>query len=316
MDHSVAGATGAFSSVFMLLLISLAMINQLHVFAYDTRELFEVREALSNTFHWSCLLLSHTFLEIYWSTICEFLCFVCYYFPAQYSGTAENCGYFFFIYVLIFPIYFCSYGLWILYMSPDVPSASMINSNLFASMLLFCGILNPKKYSPGFWSFMYVASPFTYFVQAFVAPLVHNRELVCTFDEYSIMDPPAGETCGSYLAAYIDNEGGYVANPEEDAQCKYCPYRLQSEVVLQYDIKWSYRWRNFGIAWIYILFNFGAMLVGYYVVRVKVWDLKSVMDIKNWWSPRKERHEKESNLFKPRPGDEKIGNATAAPKKE
>ncbi|GMF53661.1 unnamed protein product [[Candida] boidinii] len=163
---------------------------------------------------------------------------------------------------------------------------------------------------------MYVASPFTYFVQAFVAPLVHNRELVCTFDEYSIMDPPAGETCGSYLAAYIDNEGGYVANPEEDAQCKYCPYRLQSEVVLQYDIKWSYRWRNFGIAWIYILFNFGAMLVGYYVVRVKVWDLKSVMDIKNWWSPRKERHEKESNLFKPRPGDEKIGNATAAPKKE
>ncbi|OWB74169.1 hypothetical protein B5S31_g3950 [[Candida] boidinii] len=316
-DHSIAGAEGAFSSVFMLLLISLAMINQLHVFAYDTRELFEVREALSNTFHWSCLLLSHTFLEIYWSTICEFICFVCYYFPAQYSGTAENCGYFFFIYVLIFPIYYCSYGLWILYMSPDVPSASMINSNLFASMLLFCGILNPKKYSPGFWSFMYVASPFTYFVQAFVAPLVHNRELICTFDEYNIMDPPSGETCGTYLSTYVDNNGGYIANPDEDTQCKYCPYRLQSDVVLQYDIKWSYRWRNFGIAWIYIVFNFGAMLVGYYVVRVKVWDLKSVTDIKNWWSPRKERHEKESNLFKPRPGDEKIGNtAAAASKKE
>ncbi|GME80130.1 unnamed protein product [Ambrosiozyma monospora] len=63
MDHSVAGATGAFSSIFMLLLIALAVINQVHVFAFPTRALFEVRESLSNTFHWSCLLLSQTILN-------------------------------------------------------------------------------------------------------------------------------------------------------------------------------------------------------------------------------------------------------------
>ncbi|GMF63645.1 unnamed protein product [[Candida] boidinii] len=153
---------------------------------------------------------------------------------------------------------------------------------------------------------MYVASPFTYFVQAFVAPLVDNRKLECAFSEYSIMDAPEGQTCGDFLAEYIDNQGGYISNPADNVQCKYCPYTMQSQVVLKYNIKWNYRWRNFGIAWIYIVFNFGAMLVGYYIMRVKVWSLKSVIDIKNWYHPRKERHEKESTLFKAQPGDEKV----------
>lgn len=61
-------------------------------------------------------------------------------------------------------------------MSPDVPSASMINSNLFAAMLLFCGILQPREKMPAFWRrLMYNVSPFTYVVQALVTPLVHNK---------------------------------------------------------------------------------------------------------------------------------------------
>ena len=306
-DHTVAGAQGAFSSVFMLLLISLAMINQSHVYAIDSRELFEVRESLSNTFHWSCLLISHTFIEIFWSVLCQFVCYICYYWPAQYSGNADKAGFFFFIYVLIFPIYFISYGLAILYFSPDVPSASMINSNLFASMLLFCGILNPKRWSPKFWSFMYVASPFTYFVQAFVGTILHDRELICAFDEYNIMDPPENQTCGDFLSAYVEHNGGYIANPTEDTQCKYCPYTKQEQVVLQYGIKWNQHWRNFGIAWIYIIFNFFAMCAGYYILRVRNFSISELFNVKKWFEKaRVDRHEKDTTIFAPQAGDNKV----------
>lgn len=311
-DHTVAGAQGAFSSVFMLLLISLAMINQCHVFAIDTRDLYEVRESLSNTFHWSCLLISHTFVEIYWSILCEFFCFICYYWPAQYSGTAVNAGFFFFIYVLVFPMYFISYGLAVLYFAPDVPSASMINSNLFASMLLFCGILNPKKWSPKFWSFMYVVSPFTYFVQAFVGAILHDRQLICAFDEYNIMDAPAGETCGSFLNTYIENNGGYIANPLDTVQCKYCPYTEQIQVVHQYGIHWDQHWRNFGIAFIYIFFNFGAMLAGYWLFRVYNFSISDLVNVKKWFGwlkkeqKRLDRHEKDTTIFAPKAGDDKL----------
>ena len=306
VNHSIGGATEAFSSIFMMLLIALAMINQLHVFAYDSRELYEVREAASNTFHWSALLLCHTFVEIFWSTICEFFCYICYYWPAQYSGRASHAGYFFLIYVLIFPMYFVSYGCWILYLSPDVPSASMINSNLFAAMLLFCGILQPREKMPGFWKrFMYNVSPFTYVVQALVAPLVHNKSVKCEPHELNIMDPPSGQNCGDFLKTYIANNTGYLINPDATANCEYCPYTVQDQVVEKFNVKWSYRWRNFGFLWAYICFNFGAMLVCYYVMRVKVWSLKSILDFKKWFNgPRKERHEKDTTIFQTQPGDE------------
>lgn len=313
MDHTIGGAQGAFSSVFMLLLISVAMINQSHVFAYDTRELFEVREALSNTFHWSCLLLCHTLVEIFWSTICQFFIYICYYWPPRYSGDADKAGFFFFINVLIFPMYYVTYGLAILYFSPDVPSASMINSNLFAAMLLFCGILNPKRYSPHFWSFMYVASPFTYFVQAFVGPILHNRKLVCAYSELSIVDPPEGQQCGDYFESFINANGGYLRNPEAETNCQYCPYTMQEQVVLQYGIKWNQHWRDFGIAWIYIAFNFGAMLCGYYYFRVA--GQSPFTFVKKLLNPKslipKPRHEKDNTIFQKQAGDNKIGTTKA-----
>ena len=308
-DHTVGSAQAAFSSVFMLLLISVAIINQSHVFAYDTRELYEVREKLSNTFHWSCLLLCHTLVEIGWSTICQFLIFICYYWPIRFSGTAENAGFFFFINVLIFPMYYVTYGLAVLYFSPDVPSASMINSNLFAMMLLFCGILNPKKWSPKFWSFLYVASPFTYFVQAFVGPILHNRKLECAYSELFIVDPPEGTQCGAYFSNYIKTNGGYLVNPESESNCHYCPYVMQSDVVLQFGIKWKDHWRDFGIAWIYIFANVGFMLTGYWYFRVyggnPMSAIKKLFSAKTY-KPAK-RHEKDNTIFQPQPNDSKIG---------
>ncbi|SCU91632.1 LAMI_0E06656g1_1 [Lachancea mirantina] len=306
VNHSIGGAEEAFSSIFMMLLISLAMINQLHVFAYDSRELYEVREASSNTFHWSALLISHTFVEIVWSTLCQFLCYICYYWPGQFSGRASHAGYFFLIWVIMFPAYFCSYGLWILYLSPDVPSASMINSNLFAAMLLFCGILQPRQKMPGFWRrFMYNVSPFTYVVQSLVTPLVHGKPVICGEKEFNVMDPPKGQTCGDYLKTYISNNSGYLNNPNATSDCLYCPYVVQDQVVEQFNVKWDYRWRNFGFLWAYIGFNFVAMCVCYYYMRVKVWSIKGILDFKKWFhGPKKDRHEKDTTIFQQKPGDE------------
>lgn len=299
INHSVGGASLAFSSTFMLLIIALAMINQLHVFAYDSRELYEVREAASNTFHWSVLLLSHTIVELMWTWICQFFIWFCYYWPSGYNSSAPQAGYFYFFYALVFPIYFVTYGLWILYMSPDVPSASMINSNLFAAMMLFCGILQPERKAPRFWSFMFDVSPFTYVIQSLVGPAIHNKKITCGPNEFLKMDPPEGQTCGTYLSRYINDNSGYLLEPNATSNCLYCPYNTADEVVAQFNVKWHYRWRNFGFMWVYICFNVVAMLLCYYFMRVKVWNLKSVLDFKRWFNgPRKERHEKESNIFK------------------
>jgi ABC-type multidrug transport system permease subunit len=161
---------------------------------------------------------------------------------------------------------------------------------------------------------MYVASPFTYFVQAFVGPILHNRKLVCAYRELSIVDPPEGQTCGEYFAAYIEANGGYLRNNETTTECQYCPYTMQEQVVIQYGIKWNQHWRDFGIAWIYIIFNTGFMLVGYWYFRVlgknpfglifKLLNPKSLIP--------KPRHEKDTTIFQKKPGDDKIGTQKKA----
>ena len=111
-------------------------------------------------------------------------------------------------------------------MSPDVPSASMINSNLFAAMLLFCGILQPREKMPAFWRrLMYNVSPFTYVVQALVTPLVHNKKVVCNPHEYNIMDPPSGKTCGEFLSTYMGNIDSFRWQLDLPNNRYYCPYR-------------------------------------------------------------------------------------------
>lgn len=305
LNNSVSAANNSFSSIFMTLLIALAMINQSHVFAYPSRELYEVREAASNTFHWSCLLLSHTIAEIFWSTVCEFFCWVCFFWPALSGhGSVQRNGYFFLTYVLIFPMYFMSYGLWILYLSPNVPSASMINSMIFSALMLFCGILQPEQYMPGFWTFMYKVSPFTYFVDSFVSPLVHGRVVKCTTDEFLTFPPPSGQTCGTYMADYMSNATftGYLKDAASTVMCQYCPYNFQDQVVSQFNVSWHHRWRNFGFFWVYIVFNFAAMLLCYYIMRVKVWSLASVLDFKKWFhGPHRDRHEKDTTVFQDPP---------------
>ncbi|GME71434.1 unnamed protein product [Ambrosiozyma monospora] len=174
-------------------------------------------------------------------------------------------------------------------------------------MLLFCGILNPKKYSPGFWKFMFVVSPFTYFVQAFAAPIVHDRELRCEPDEFFIMDPPSGENCGSYLKPFVGTSGGYIDNPEAESQCLYCPYTKQGQVVEQFKIKWGYHWRDFGIAWIYIIFNVFAMMFGYWFFRVQKCSIGSLFNVKKWFAKKHvDRHEKDNTIFAPKAGDDQI----------
>ncbi|CAI8503898.1 unnamed protein product [Hanseniaspora opuntiae] len=305
-------ATQSFSSTFMMLLIALAMVNQMHVFAIDSRELYEVREGDSSTFHWGHLLISHTLIEILWSSLCVFFCFICYYWPLMGSGRASHAGYWFFIYVIVFPIYFISYGSWIIYMAPDVPSASMINSNIFAMMMLFCGILQPEHKMPGFWTFMYKLSPFTYVVQSLTTSVVHGKKVECIPHELRILDPPSGQTCGAFLSTYSKHHPGYLKNPDATSNCEYCPYNNQDQVVAEFGVHWDQRWRNFGFLWAYIIFNFVAMLLCYYIMRVKGIHIPDVKGIKKWFSsPRKERHEPEKNIFKEKPEDKHIVQGTA-----
>lgn len=118
---------------------------------------------------------------------------------------------------------------------------------------------------------MYRVSPLTYFIQGWAASGAHNVPITCSSTELAMFNPPPGQTCGQYMAPFLQQAPGYLADPNATANCGYCPLSVADEFLAQSEIYYSQRWRNFGIIWAYIVFNLAAAVVLYYLARVKVW---------------------------------------------
>lgn len=281
---SLSGLQDGMFGVFLTVVISNPLSNQIETFAEASRDLYEAREAASNTFHWATLILAQFFCEIPYHIVFSTIYFIAFYFPVQYSTSAEIAGYFYLIYCVIFQIFYITFSLAVMYFSPNAASASVITAMLFSFMISFCGVLQPVSLMPGFWTFMYKVSPHTYVIQSLLGVALHDVPVVCTSKELNIFQPPSGLTCQEFAGRFVENKGGYLENPSATSNCGYCRYSVGDEYLATVGIKYSYRWRNLGFLFAYCVFNIFAMLYLYYLFRARKQQggadpLTAIMDI-------------------------------------
>ena len=115
----------------------------------------------------------------------------------------------------------------------------------------------------------------TYLVNAIIASGVSGRDVNCSENELSVFTVPNEYgTCGTYMATYLNAAGssaGRLLNPESTDQCRYCTLASADQYLESMDIFYDQRWRNFGLLWVYVLFNVGFTFGVYYFGRVRVW---------------------------------------------
>ena len=121
---------------------------------------------------------------------------------------------------------------------------------------------------PGFWIFLHRASPLPYFVSAVLSTGLANVNVACAANEYTVLSPPEGQTCGEYMAEHITVAGGYVLDPETTRDCSYCKIKDSNAFLAAVSSDYGQRWRNFGIVWVYIAFNIVAAMGLYWLVRM------------------------------------------------
>lgn len=126
----------------------------------------------------------------------------------------------------------------------------------------------PKIALPGFWIFMYRVSPMTYLVSAFLSTGLAGNEVRCSEIDFLHFAPPNGTTCGEYLEPFMKMAGGRLADPSATEMCQFCSLTSTDVFLSTVDSFYGDRWRNYGILWAYILFNTGAALLIYWLVRV------------------------------------------------
>ena len=189
------------------------------------RSLYEVRERPSKAYSWAAFLIANVAVEIPYQVLAGVIAWASYYYPIYGAAQASHRQGLMLLFVVQFYIFTSTFASLIISALPDAETGGTIATLLFIMALTFNGVMQPPNALPGFWIFMYRVSPLTYLIAGLTATGLHGRPIECSREELSVFNPPAGTTCGEYLAAYLQAAPGTLYNPDATQGCEYCQLR-------------------------------------------------------------------------------------------
>jgi ATP-binding cassette subfamily G (WHITE) protein 2 (PDR) len=267
-------------AIFMLFTIFGQMVQQIMPHFVTQRSLYEARERPSKAYSWKAFMLSNIIVELPWQTLMAVIMFVCWYYPiGMYRNTLptdslnSRSGLMFAL-IWVFMLFTSTFTHMCIAAIDTAEAGGNIANLIFSLSLIFCGVLAPPTSLPGFWIFMYRVSPFTYLVSAILSTGLANTEVTCADNEYLTLNPPSGMNCGTYLSPYVNGSngvppaGGYVLNPGATQNCQFCAIKSTNVFLTTVSADFSTRYRDFGIMWVFIVFNTAAALFFYWLARV------------------------------------------------
>ncbi|PQE26852.1 ABC transporter CDR4 protein [Rutstroemia sp. NJR-2017a BVV2] len=271
---SLQGMQNQLFAIFMLLTVFGNLVQQIMPHFVTQRSLYEVRERPSKTYSWKVFILSNIIVELPWNSLMAVLIFVTWYYPIGLQKNAEAAGQvtersgLMFLFVWSFLLFTSTFTDMVVAGMETAENAGNVANLLFSLTLIFCGVLATPTALPGFWIFMYRVSPFTYLVSGMMATGLANTKVVCSSIEYLHFNPPSSKTCAQYLDPYIKLTGGYLNNPNATTDCEFCSVSDTNVFLAAVNSHYSERWRNWGILWVFIIFNVAGAIGLYWLARV------------------------------------------------
>ncbi|GAA5859087.1 hypothetical protein JCM8547_003998 [Rhodosporidiobolus lusitaniae] len=271
-DTSIQGLTNQLFAIFLLFTVFGQLVQQIMPQYVKQREQYEVRERPSRTFSWACFMLSNIVVELLWNSLMSVIMFFCLYYPVGLYRNAEPDavhvrGFLFFLYVWVFLLFTSTFSHMVMAFNDTAENGGNLANLLFSLSLIFCGVLATPDVFPRFWIFMYRVGPFTYLAEGLLTTAVGNTRVYCAEQEFLSFPAPAGETCGTYMASYMTTAGGYLRD-ENATDCQFCSIAETNVFLNSVSYEYGNRWRDFGIMWVYILFNIVAACGLYYLARM------------------------------------------------
>lgn len=273
-DSSQQGFQNALFSIFLLCTIFSTLVNQVMPKFVRQRSLFEVRERPSRVYSWKVFILSQILVEFPWQILLGICAWASFYYTVFGTSTISQSQGLVLLFIVQFYIYAASMAQMAVAAVSDPAMAAMFAILMFGLSFIFNGVMQPPDALPGFWIFMWRVSPFTYYIGGIGSTALHGREVICSNEELSVIDPPLGQTCGQYFSKYLEVAAGRLYNPEATTGCEYCSISSADQYLAARRTFWDERWRNYGIFWCYFIFNTFATVALYYLFRVRTWGSK------------------------------------------
>ncbi|GLA74143.1 hypothetical protein AtubIFM55763_005085 [Aspergillus tubingensis] len=276
-DNNMQGFQDVLFSAFMLTSIFSTLVQQIMPKFVVQRSLYEVRERPSKAYSWAAFLVANVLVEIPYQILAGVIAYACYYYPIYGANQASHRQGLMLLFVVQFYMFTSTFAALVIAALPDAETGGSIATLMFIMALTFNGVMQPPQALPGFWIFMYRVSPLTYLIAGITATGLHGRSIQCSSEEMSVFNPPSGQTCGQYMAQYLQTAAGTLSNPAATQGCQYCQLQNADQYLATSEIYYSQRWRNFGIGWAYVGFNIMGTVALYYMFRVKHYNPTSLV---------------------------------------
>lgn len=273
-QNTKQGLQNQMFSIFMLLTIFGNLVQQIMPNFCTQRALYEVRERPSKTYSWKAFMTANIIVELPWNALMSVVIFVCWYYPiglyrnAEPTDAVHERGALMWLLILTFLLFTSTFAHMIIAGIELAETGGNLANLLFSLCLIFCGVLATPETLPGFWIFMYRVSPFTYLVSGMLSTGVSGTNAICEKVEFLNFSPPPNTSCEDYMNPYIQSFGGYLADPQATDSCSFCAISQTDTFLMAVHSDYKDAWRNFGLMWVYIVFNVFAAVFIYWLARV------------------------------------------------
>ncbi|KAI5455964.1 ABC-2 type transporter-domain-containing protein [Mariannaea sp. PMI_226] len=249
-------------SVFMTLTISPPLIQQLQPVFLHSRQIFQWRENNAKIYSWAAWTTAAVAAEIPYGIVAGGIYFNCWWWGIFGFRASSFTSGFAFLLILLFELYYISFGQAIAAFAPNELLASLLVPVFFLFVVSFCGVVVPPVALPTFWRrWMYWLTPFHYFLEAMLGAIVHDEPVQCNSGEFARFDAPPGKTCQSYAGPYTQQAGGYVLTGDGGV-CELCQYATGDQFAASFSVYYRNIWRDFGIFCGFIVFNYAMVFLG------------------------------------------------------
>ncbi|KAK4049723.1 hypothetical protein OIV83_003998 [Microbotryomycetes sp. JL201] len=267
IGNSYADLQNRLFTIFQFLFIAPGVIAQLQPKFLANRDIYEKRERKAAIYSWWAFIVGEIVAEIPYLLVCAFLYWACWYPVVGFTFRARAVAPLY-LQMTLYELAYTSLGQTIAAYSPNATFAALVNPVVISIFTIFSGVLIPYSQITAFWRYwIYWIDVFHYIMSGLLVWPIWNEPVVCKPEELARFAPPAGQTCGAYMAEFLSRNSGYVVDPDSTSECAYCIYSQGSEYLQSLNIsKYWIGWRDIGIT---ALFCVGLYALVFVMMRLR-----------------------------------------------
>ncbi|KAI0081165.1 hypothetical protein K474DRAFT_1657026 [Panus rudis PR-1116 ss-1] len=269
LGHSVRDLQYRVFAIFWVSVLPMIVMSQIEPMWIFNRRVF-IRESSSRIYSPYVFAIGQLVGETPYSILCAVVYWALMVWPIGFGqGAAGTSGNGLQLLIVIFvELFGVTLGQLIGAISPNIQTAALFNPFLALILSTFCGVTIPYPTMAKFWrSWLYQLVPYTRAIAAMVSTELHGLTIQCRPDEFTIFNPPEGQTCQQWAGDFVNASTGYLDNPNDLSSCRYCQYKVGDEFFVPLNIQYENRWRDTWILFCYFVFNIIATIIASRLLR-------------------------------------------------